>query len=474
MQSSSVDSPSRAEYDLVVLGSGPGGQKAAISAAKMGKSVLVIEKSKLGGACLHTGTIPSKSLREAALSIFEATSLAAIGRRTHEVISEETDVISHQLRRNNVETVSGTGRFVNQNEVEILKPAGGVHKVKANFVVIAVGTRPRRPADMAFDDRTIFDSDSILTLGEHPESMLVLGAGVIGCEYASIYAKMGIEVTLVDRRPVLLPSIDQEVVAALIKQFKRYRIRLHLGWEYADIRNVAQLTRTKRPGVRVCLHPSGTGPESEGAQDIEFDTVLYCAGRIGNFESLQLEKADLEADDRGLIKVNSNYQTAAPNIYAVGDIIGAPALAASAAEQGRLATAHAFTGHQVQFPSTFPYGIYTIPEISSVGAQEDDLKKAGIEYVTGLAYYRELARGKIIDDDNGFLKLLVETKTGKILGVHVIGTGATELVHIGQTAIAFGAKVDFFVDNVFNYPTLAEAYKVAAYNAFNKLRATRS
>ncbi len=473
MHSQPVAPPSRSDYDLVVLGSGPGGQKAAISAAKMGKSVLVVEKTRLGGACLHSGTIPSKSLREAALAIHEATSLAAIGRRTREVISEETGVIAHQLRRNAVEMIQGTGRFAGPSEVEIAAEGGGVHRVTAKFIVIAVGTRPRRPTDLEFDDKTIFDSDTVLTLGEHPESMLVLGAGVIGCEYASIYAKMGIEVTLVDRRPALLPSIDPEIVAALLKQFKRYRIRLHLGWEYADIRKVARRASTKRAGARVCLHPSGADPESAGAQDIEFDTILYCAGRTGNCETLALDKVGLGADDRGLIKVNSNYQTSVPHIYAVGDIVGAPALAASAAEQGRLAVAHAFTGRQARFPSTFPYGIYTIPEISSVGAQEEELKKAGIPYVAGLAYYRELARGKIIDDESGFLKLLVETATGKILGVHVIGTDATELVHIGQTAMAFGAKVDFFVDNVFNYPTLAEAYKVAAYNAVNKLRAAR-
>jgi NAD(P) transhydrogenase len=281
---------------------------------------------------------------------------------------------------------------------------------------------------------------------------------------------MGIEVTLVDRRPELLRSIDQEVVAALITQFKKYRIRLQLGWEYGDVRKVDKRARTRRPGVRVRLHPSGALPEGEGAVDIEFDTILNCAGRIGNFEALNLAAAGLSADDRGLIKVNSNYQTDVPHIYAVGDIIGQPALAASAAEQGRLATLHAFAGQEVHFPSTFPYGIYTIPEISSVGAQEEDLRQKGIEFVTGIAYYRELARGKIIDDELGFLKLLVEKGSERILGVHVIGTGATELVHIGQTAMAFGAKVGFFVDNVFNYPTLAEAYKVAAYNAFNKLR----
>ncbi|MCM2282956.1 MAG: Si-specific NAD(P)(+) transhydrogenase [Bdellovibrionaceae bacterium] len=473
MQNSPTSKPAHSDYDLVVLGSGPGGQKAAIAAAKLGKRVLVIEKTKLGGSCLHTGTIPSKSLREAALRVHEASSLAAISRQTREVISEECDIISHQLRRNHVEVVQGIGRFVSPNEIEIVADHSAVHRVSAKFILIAVGTRPRRPSDWEFDDRTVFDSDTVLTLEEHPESMLVLGAGVIGCEYASIYAKMGIEVTLVDKRPTLLPSIDQEIVAALLMQFKKYRIRLQLGWEYANVRKVAKRASTKRPGVRVCLHPAGQGAESEGALDIEFDTVLYCAGRVGNFEALQLDRAGLVADERGLIKVNTNYQTTVSHIYAVGDIIGSPALAASAAEQGRLASLHAFLKRQVAFPATFPYGIYTIPEISSVGAQEEELRAAGVEFVTGIAHYHELARGKIIDDSNGFLKLLVEKKTEKILGVHVIGTGATELVHIGQTAMAFGASVGFFVDNVFNYPTLAEAYKVAAYNAVNKLHQHR-
>jgi NAD(P) transhydrogenase len=458
--------PGKKEYDIVVIGSGPGGQKAAISSAKLGKSALIIEKEDLGGSCIHTGTIPSKALREAALMIHEATSLAAISERTQKVINSESHVIHDQLKRNKVEAIKGSGRLVSKHEVEIKTADGKTHVVKAKVVVVAVGTRPRRPAGLNFDNRTVFDSDTVLGLSEHPESMLVLGAGVIGCEYASIYAKMGIEVTLVDSREQLLPSIDREIVDALIQQFKKYRIRLHLGWNHSDVRMVEKLPRTKRPGVRVCLAP---GDSEDQAIDMEFDTLLYCAGRTGNFESLGLDTAGLKANERGLLEVNKNYQTSVPHIYAVGDIIGAPALAASAAEQGRLAAQHAFQGTQASFPVTFPYGIYTIPEISSVGVQEEDLKKAGIKFVTGIARYKELARGKIIADDHGFLKLLVDAKSEKILGVHVIGTGATELVHIGQTAMAFGATVDFFVDNVFNYPTLAEAYKVAAYNAMNKL-----
>jgi NAD(P) transhydrogenase len=489
MQKSAPMAPSRSEYDLVVIGSGPGGQKAAISAAKLGKSVLVIEKDRLGGACLHSGTIPSKALREAALAVHEASSLAAISRRTRNVISEETDVIQNQLERNGVESVFGTGKFIGPNEIEIQSAPGcapgsapgsatnpapsATHRVRAQFIVIAVGTRPRHSDEFKFDGKVVFDSDSILGLESTPESMLVLGAGVIGCEYASIYSKMGIEVTLVDRRPELLRSIDQEVVGALVKHFKKYRIRLHLGWEYADIRMVESRARTKRPGVRVRLSPVGASPDDDGAVDIEFDAVLYCAGRVGNFETLNLSAAGLSADERGLIAVNSNYQSSVPHIYAVGDIIGAPALAASAAEQGRLATQHAFLRQEARFPITFPYGIYTIPEISSVGYQEEELKRRGISYVTGIGHYREVARGKIIDDEHGFLKLLVDAKTEKILGVHVIGTGATELVHIGQTAMAFGAKVGFFVENVFNYPTLAEAYKIAAYHAFNQLHDLR-
>jgi NAD(P) transhydrogenase len=458
MMSSNKDIPQLEHYDLIVIGSGPGGQKAAVAAAKQKKKVLVIEKEKVGGACLHTGTIPSKALREAALNRVDADSLQTIMARTRHVIDDESHVISAQLKRNNVEYITGTGSFLKAHQIQIENSAG-IYTVESKFILIGTGTRPRHPAGIQFDDTCIFDSDTVLEMKKQPKTMLVVGAGVIGCEYASIYARLGISVCLADVRDQLLPTIDQEIVAALIKQFEKDKIQLLMGYDTKEV-----LKKASQVSVKL------VSAQKKETKDMMFDAVLYCAGRIGNVESLNLKLAGIQTDDRGLIKVNNNYQTTTPNVYAVGDVVGFPALAASSAEQGRLATLHALNAKEVHFPATFPYGIYTIPEISSVGLQEADLKKTDTEYVVGLALYRELARGKIIDDENGFLKLLVDVATSKILGVHVIGTGATELIHIGQVAMAFHASAEFFVDNVFNYPTLAEAYKVAALNAMNKIR----
>ncbi len=459
--------PHASHYELVVLGSGPGGHRAAIQAAKLGKRVLVIEKQRMGGACLHTGTIPSKALREAALVCVPdgGSLLRPVMARTHRVIEEECSVIEEQLGRNKVEFVNGLGSFVDKNHVKV-ENAAGSFQVRGDIILIATGTRPRRPPELDFDDEILFDSDSILGLDTQPRSLLVLGAGVIGCEYASIFARMGVNVTLVEGRAALLPSIDQEIVTALLKQFEKSQISVRLSTKFSNVRRV--VGSQGRPMAAVDL----TDPEKSATE--HFDAVLYCLGRTGNFEALNLAAVGLSAEERGTIAVNRNYQTSISHIYAVGDIIGAPALAASSAEQGRLAALHAFTGQVAEFPDTFPYGIYTIPEISSVGFQESQLASRKIKYVVGKAQYNELARGKMIQDEHGFLKLIVHAKTHRVVGIHVIGTSATELVHIGQVAMAFGANVEFFVDNVFNYPTLAEAYKVAAYNAINQLKALRS
>jgi NAD(P) transhydrogenase len=456
--------PKAKEYDYVVLGSGPGGQRAAVQAAKLGKSVLVIERDKIGGSCLHSGTIPSKTLREAALESNTANCLDTIMARTHAVIGDESVIIAQQLARNSVEFVTGTGAFVSPHEIAIAN-SKGCFQVRGEKIVIATGTRPRRPRDVVFDNECIFDSDTILQMTEQPKTMAVIGAGVIGCEYVSIYARMGVEMTLIDNRNEMLRSIDEELVSALKKQFEKSKIILQLGCDFSKVERIE--TASRMPAVRMFIKTDA------GVEEQVYDAVLYCMGRMGNSESLNLEALGMVADERGLLSVNSNYQTRIPHIYAVGDIIGLPALAASAVEQGRLAALHALTGQEGHFPQTFPYGIYTIPEISSVGAQEAELKERGTDYVVGRALYRELARGKILDDEHGFVKILVDTKTEKILGVHVIGTGATELVHIGQVAMAFGAKIDFFLENVFNYPTLAEAYRVAAFSAINQLRSSQ-
>ncbi|RYZ70849.1 MAG: Si-specific NAD(P)(+) transhydrogenase [Proteobacteria bacterium] len=454
--------PQSDSYDLIVIGSGPGGHRAAVQAAKLGKKVLIVEKDEMGGASLHLGTIPSKTLRERALAAkYDQSSIADIMERTHKVIDEERSNTEEHFRRNSIEAVCGLGSFVDKHTVKI-ENAEGTHLAKAKIILIATGTRPRRPVDLVFDGETLFDSDSILKLNHQPKTLLILGAGVIGCEYASIFARMGVAVTLLDGRADLLASIDREIIGALTRQFEKFGIDLLMSTQFSNI--AVKKSPEGRTIATIDITSEGGYTESK-----DFDAILYCLGRTGNHEKLNLAAIGVAADNRGSIPVNSDYQTATPNVYAVGDIIGAPALAASSAEQGRLAMLHAFENEKAEFPDTFPYGIYTIPEISSVGVQEAELQAKGIQYVVGKAPYPILARGKMLEDEFGFLKLLVHKRTRQIMGVHVIGTSATELVHIGQVAMAFGAKVDFFIDNVFNYPTLAEAYKVAALNAESKL-----
>ena len=458
----SASSDPEHRWDFLIIGSGPGGQRAAVQAAKLGRKVLVVERAKIGGSCLHLGTIPSKALREAALAEKGAAQLLSVMRRTHAVIADEARLIAAQLSRNAVDFAHGEASFLSPHEVRINLSEGGSRVERADKILIATGTRPRKPSDIPFDEERVFDSDSILQLGIPPMTMAVVGAGVIGCEYASIFARMGVRVTLIDRKTELLPTIDPEVTAALREHFLENGVEFLAGQDHSNVHAICETSG--KTVVRMNL----SAPGGDSAR--EFDVALFCLGRVGNVEGLGLDAAGIAADDRGLIPVNEAYQTSQPHIYAVGDVIGAPALAASSSEQGRIAAAHAITGQAAPFPETFPYGIYTVPEISSVGAQETELKAKNISYVVGRAHYRELARGKIIGDAHGFLKLLVRRDDGRIAGVHVIGASATELVHVGQVAMAFGATVQFFVENVFNYPTLAEAYKVAALNAVNKLR----
>ena len=447
------------KFDLVVIGSGPSGQRAAVVAAKHGKKALVVERQLIGGSCLHTGTIPSKTLREAALNPALGRSIRSVMQRAHEVIEDESKVISHQLERNQVTFRQGTASFVDPHTIAIGVGAHKVH-VAAEKVVIATGGRPRRPKELPWDSGILYDSDTILGLGIEPKTMLVIGAGVIGCEYASIFQQTGVQVTLIDGRPDFFLLMDEEVVHALQREFARRNLEVLLNTQFSDIEKISTAE-----GVKARLRLNGV--------EREFDIILFCQGRTGNFESLNLRAAGLKTDERGQISTNRFFQTEVAHIYAVGDIIGPPALAASSYEQGRLAALHAFTGGTVKFPETFPFGIYTIPEISSVGPTEAELKRRKVKYVVGRALYKELARGKILDDVNGFLKILVHQRTRQIIAVHVIGTGATELVHIGQCVMAFAGTVDFLVENVFNYPTLAEAYKVAAFAALNQLNKSK-
>lgn len=440
-------------YELIVIGSGPGGQRAAIQAAKLKKKVAIIEGRRLGGSCLHLGTVPSKSLREAALTLDkddpEALSKAQI--ISQYVISAEEEVIRNQLTRNNVTIIEGWAKFEDAHRISVSGPKA-TQTLSADSFVLATGNRPRRPEGIEFNP-PIFDSDTILSLIKKPKTLAVMGGGVIGCEYASIFASLGVEVSLYDRRRILLRDLDEEILESLKAAFTKSGISLRLGEE----------TTVKVQGAIAHI---------ETAKDKKaFEAVLYCQGRSANVEELNLSALGLSLTTHGTISVSKTYQSPCPHIYVVGDLQGAPGLATSAAEQGRMAAASIFNHFGGDFPESFPYGVYTIPEISSVGPNEAQLKEKNIPFVVGRARYSELARGKIVGDNTGLLKLFVHRETKKILSVHVIGTQATELIHIGQVAIAFGADLNFFVSNVFNYPTFAEAYKVAAFQAFNTLSA---
>ncbi|MFD1545159.1 Si-specific NAD(P)(+) transhydrogenase [Nonomuraea guangzhouensis] len=459
------------DFDVLVLGSGPGGQKAAIAAAKLGRRVAVVEKTHmLGGVCINTGTIPSKTLREAVLyltglnqrelygasyRVKEEITVADLGMRTQHVIGREIQVIRSQLGRNHVTVLQGTGRFLDPHTVGVASDEEKEEKkVTAEKIVIATGTSPARPSTVEFDDRTVIDSDAILHLDQVPETLVVVGAGVIGIEYASMFAALGTKVTVVERRDRMLEFCDLEIVEAL-----KYHLRdLAVTFRFGE--NVAAVERRPRGALTVL----------ESGKKIPADCVMYSAGRQGKTNELCLEAAGLAADDRGRITVDENYATTVPHIYAVGDVIGFPALAATSMEQGRLAAQHACGEPVGEMEGLPPIGIYTIPEISFVGKSEDDLTRDKIPFEVGISRYRELARGQIIGDSYGMLKLLVSSEDRRLLGVHVFGTGATELVHIGQTVMGCGGTVDYLVNAVFNYPTLAESYKVAALDAMNKMR----
>ncbi len=460
------------EYDLVVIGSGPGGQRAAIAAAKLGKSVAVIERGMmLGGVCVNTGTIPSKTLREAVVYLTGMSQRELYGAsyrvkdkitpadllaRTQHVISKEIDVVRSQLMRNRVELYVGHGRFIDEHTVAIDDPGRAEQiTVRGRYFVIATGTKPARPAGVEFDENRVLDSDGILDLKSIPTSMVVVGAGVIGIEYASMFAALGTKVTVVEKRPNMLEFCDPEIIEAL---------KFHL-------RDLAVTFRFGEEVTAVDVGAAGTVTTLASGKQIPAETVMYSAGRQGQTDHLDLVNAGLEADARGRIFVDDNFATKVDHIYAVGDVIGFPALAATSMEQGRLAAYHAFGEPTKGMMELQPIGIYSIPEVSYVGATEVDLTKDSIPYEVGVSRYRELARGQIAGDSYGMLKLLVSTEDLRILGVHIFGTAATELVHIGQAVMGCGGTVEYLVDAVFNYPTFSEAYKVAALDVMNKLRA---
>ncbi len=467
-------------FDLCVIGSGPAGQKAAIQAAKLGKSVCVVEaREVLGGAAINTGTIPSKALREAILSLGNhrsamprAADFSEAGRHAtfaglwtvcNEVIKTEIEMVREHFARNNIALMTGRGQFRDANTLDVI----GEHAsstVRADYFVVAVGTRPSKPTNIEFDDTDVLSSDELLNLNELPHSMIVVGGGVIGTEYASMMAALGVKVTLIEGRSRLLDFVDAEIIEALQYHLRQAGVTLRLG------EKVVKITKVPTPPGARSNNPMMAEAMLESGKTLRADCLLYAVGRQGSTEGLNLESAGLKADDRGRIKVNENFQTAVPNIYAVGDVIGFPALASTSMEQGRAAACHIFNERFETVQNLLPYGIYAIPEISMVGWTEERLTAEGIPYEAGVAQYKEIARGQLLGDEIGMLKLLIHQESHTILGVHVIGTGATELVHIGQAVMAFKGTVEYFVNTVFNYPTLAECYKVAALNGLNKLR----
>jgi NAD(P) transhydrogenase len=461
------------DLDLLVIGSGPSGQKAAIQAAKLGKRVAVVERrQRLGGVSIHTGTIPSKTLRVAVLDELarrpldvpdplnpdarERAAIEFLMDRTARVVGAEAQVVREQFRRNRVGLLFGQASFVDEHTVCVHDEEGDDNTFSAEIIVIAVGTNPARPEGVEFDDETVIDSDGLLHLHRRlPRTMTVVGAGVIGVEYASMFGRLGTKVTVVDQRPRLLTFLDGEIGEALQFILRRNNVTFRLT------EKVSSVVRGENGGVVTHL---------ESGKAIPSETVLYATGRQGATDVLALDKVGLEADERGRIETDDEYRTKVPHIFAVGDVgIGGFGLAATAMEQGRLAALHAFGRPVTTMPELLPTGVYAIPEISMVGRTEEDLTEAAVPYATGIARWSELARGLMTGDEDGMLKLLVSTDDRKLLGVHVLGTGAADLVHIGQAVMGGNNTVDFLVSAVFNYPTFAEAYKVAALDAVNRM-----
>ena len=468
---------SHPRYDLVVIGSGPAGQKAALNAAKLGKRVAIVERAtSIGGVCIHTGTIPSKAIREAVLhlsgfrersvygdsyAVKQHITMADLLYRCHHVVKTEVEVIRHQMSRNNVAMLFGTARFVDAHTIRIVRgdedieSLGEALEVKTDNVLIAVGTEPARPTSVPFMPGKIIDTNELLTLTALPRNMIIVGGGVIGTEYACMLAASGVHVTLVESRGRLLEFVDDELAESLQFRMRDMGIRLRLGESVSKIESIDN-------HVRATMASNKT---------LQADTLVYAVGRQGATDKLNLPAAGLTADNRGRLKVNEFFQTEVPHIYAAGDVIGFPALAATSMEQGRLASCHMFQQMTSESHSVlFPYGIYTIPEMSMVGHTEQALTQQGVPYEVGIARYREIARGQLIADPHGLLKILFHPQSRRVLGVHAIGTGATELIHIGQTVMAAGMPIDYFVETIFNYPTLAECYKVAALDGINRAR----
>jgi NAD(P) transhydrogenase len=458
-----------AHYDLLVIGTGPAGQKAAVQAAKLAKKVGLIEKKEVvGGVCINTGTIPSKALREAVLyfsgipqrSIYgtpyrlkDTVHIEELVRHANYVITNEIRIVHDQMVRNQVDMIFGSARFLDPHRL-LIQHRSGSSEHTADFIVIAVGTEPSRPSEIPFDDSTVIDTDGLLTLKRLPSSIVIVGGGVIGTEYASMLAALGIPTTLIDKRPRLLEFADAEVIDHLQRQMKDYGVTLYHDEE------VLAIKKESDSSIHVGLRH---------AKPLQASTLMYAIGRVGATKELNLEAAGLNSDQRGRLRVNEHFQTAVPHIYAAGDVIGFPALASTSMQQGRHASCHAFGHPDHTDNALLPYGIYSIPQISMVGRNEEELTQAGVPYAVGIARYKEIARGLLMGDETGMLKLMFHRQTYELLGVHIIGEGATELIHIGQAIMAHRSPIHYFIDTVFNYPTLAECYKVAALDGINRL-----
>ena len=466
----------RNEYDLICIGSGPAGQRAAIQAAKLGKKAVVIEKQQcIGGVCIETGTIPSKTFREAVRHLYAQPyldgtdpdgyaprlrpTMSQLISHVGRVIQREMHIIGDALGRNNVELVHGLASFVDPHTVRV-DAVHGHRLLTADHILLAVGTRPSKPQSIEPDRQTVITSDEVLTLQQLPRTLAVVGAGVIGIEYASMFAALGVHVTVIDQRPRPLEFLDQEIGDELIHQLRKSDVMFRCG---DAVEHIDMVQTPQRQGLL----------QLASGKYLVADVILFAAGRVGATDALHLEVVGLAADQRGRLQVDSSYRTAVEHIWAAGDIIGFPALAATSSEQGRLAACAMFGVHAEAMASHYPVGIYAIPEVSMVGATEEELTRQKIPYETGIARYKEISRGLILGDDSGMFKMLFHREDGRLLGCHCMGSGATELIHIGQAVLALGGGLAYFLNTVFNYPTLAECYKVAAYNAANKLALIR-
>jgi NAD(P) transhydrogenase len=463
------------DVDLICIGSGPAGQRAAIQASKLGKRVAVIEKQRcIGGVCIETGTIPSKTFREAVRRYYSTPGVESSGhfgthhRPTMEqlvghvgnVIEREIEIVRDALSRNDIEMIHGRAAFVDRHTV-LVESLEGMRSITSEYVLIAVGTKPSDPPNVIADGRTVITSDSILSLEKLPRNIAVVGAGVVGIEYASMFAALDVQVTVIDQRPRPLEFLDAEIVDELIHQMRKCDVTFRCGETVSRI----DVVESPQPKALVSL---------ESGKHVAADVILFSAGRVGATATLALEAVGIEPDQRGRLAVDERYRTCVPNVYAAGDVIGYPALAATSSEQGRLAACHMFGAAAEPMGSHFPVGIYAIPEISMVGATEQDLTRKKIPYETGVARYSEISRGQILGDHSGMFKMIFHRDTRQLLGCHCIGSGATELIHIGQAVLGLGGGLDYFLSTVFNYPTLAECYKVAAHNAANKLALEQS